>query len=893
MKSKVSSLVAIVILLLIVLGDRSIAQNGNESNPKQIRFVGSIVDADTKEPIAARIYLQNADGDWLFVRSDNDQGTAWPYAEEWVPMPHSVERHTTVSAHPFSINLSPGVYKITIERGKEYFPLEETLVVPSKAELIDAPKLDSQRIDKTFSLQRWCNMESRGWYSGETHVHRRIAELPNVMLAEDLNVTFPVTFWTTSSDKAPDLEPSGLRSQGPSPFGPREDHGPDPIWLNASQVILPRNTEYEIFSIGERRHTLGALFVLNHRTPFTQTVPPIGPMIEQAKREGALLDLDKHNWPWSLMLIPNAQVDLFELSNNSVWRTNFGFKQSGHALPPWKEFEQESPGVLTEWGWLEFGFEMYYALLNCGFRLSPTAGTASGVHPVPLGHSRVYVHTGDEFRLDGWLDGLRRGRSFVTTGPMLTAKVNGELPGHVFQLSTDQAGEFNWHADVVSPDPITRVELIVNGKVMYSVTPELLRTEQGAWKWSSKGVVDYAADRSVGGNQADLPLAKSLIRNVGSAWVVLRTWSDQPDGRKRFAHTGAWYFEVDGQPVRPPVEQIDYLLQLLDASLEKQRGILRAEGISEFEHAREIYRQIQSTAYVAPLTQRRPPISEADEQFWLENMAIWHQYSLLEMSQVLGKSPEEIRMLLSKYRTLEMEPLSVRPTERLAVMPYPGGRHPRRGFLDGAIAPQRETKFSLFTPWSDRSYIVADVPEAVFSNLGLTYLAHTHIPTIWDEQGKSIPAQEWERNENGILKSHRSLPNGISFDVTVVPNRDHVRMELALVNGTDALLTGLRVQHCMMLAHAEEFQKDSNDNKIFHGDYGLVHNPEKNRWLITSWKPLGRAWGNPPVPCLHADPIMPDCPPGETTRTQGWLSFYEGEDWQGELKRIEDLRWWE
>jgi hypothetical protein len=892
MKRKAFSLFVILILLLIGHRGRSHAQSDNKSDPNPIRFVGSVVDADTKEPIAARVYLQNADGDWLFVRSDSDQGTAWPYAEQWVPMPQSVERHTTVSAHPFTVNLTPGEYTVTIERGKEYFPLQETIVI-SSTELTSVPNLVAPKVEKSFSLRRWSNMASRGWFSGETHVHRRIAELPNVMSAEELNVTFPVTFWTISADKAPDLEPSSLRSQGPSPFGPREDHGPDPIWLNARQVILPRNTEYEIFSVSERRHTLGALFILNHRTPFKQTVPPIGPMIEQAKHEGALLDLDKHNWPWSLMLIPNARVDLFELSNNSVWRTNFGFKQPGHTLPPWKEFDQESPGVLTEWGWVDFGFEMYYALLNCGFRLSPTAGTASGVHPVPLGHSRVYVHTGNEFSLDAWLDGLRRGRSFVTTGPMLTAKINGELPGHIFQWSSDRSGEFNWEASVVSHEPITRVEIIVNGKVVVSVTPELSRTEQGAWQWSSKGMINYTTDLSARDSDIDSNSMNSLVRDAGSAWVALRTWSDQPDGRKRFAHTGAWYFEVDGQSVHPPVEQIDYLLQLIDASLEKQRGVLSAEAIAEFEQARETYRQIQSNAYAAPATQRRATSSEADERFWLENMAIWHQYSPIEISQVLGKSPQEVRSLLSKHQILEWDPLSARPSDRVAIMPYPGGRHPRRGFLDGAIAPQRETKFSVFTPWSDRSYIVADVPEAIFSNLGLTYLAHKHIPTIWDEQGKSIPAQEWERHENGILKSHRVLPNGISFDVSIVPKRDHVRMELSLFNGTESPLAGLRVQHCMMLAHAEEFQQDTNDNKIFFEDYGLVHNPEKNRWMITSWKPLGRAWGNPPVPCLHADPIMPDCPPGETTRTQGWLSFYEGEDWQGEINRINDLRWWE
>ena len=36
------------------------------------------------------------------------------------------------------------------------------------------------------------------------------------------------------------------------------------------------------------------------------------------------------------------------------------------------------------------------------------------------------------------------------------------------------------------------------------------------------------------------------------------------------------------------------------------------------------------------------------------------------------------------------------------------------------------------------------------------------------------------------------------------------------------------------------------------------------RWVITGWERCGRAWGNPPCPCLHADPVVEDCPPGET-----------------------------
>ena len=388
------------------------------------QFRATVIDDQSRKPIPARVYLQSNEGEWLFVKSVHPDGSALPYREQWVPMPSSVEKHTTVSAHPFEIELAPGKYKLTVERGKEYHP--KTIAIS----ILD------RDVEMEIPLKRWIDLASRGWYSGETHVHRRIVELPNVMQAEELNVAFPVTFWTTVGGVPPGLDPSPLRRQGPSPFGPREDRGVDPIYLDRSHVILPRNTEYEIFSLeeGQARHVLGAIFLLNHHTRFTKTAPPIRHIAEQAHEEGALLDLDKHSWPWSMMLVPIAKIDLFELSNNSVWRTNFGFKNTTIKPAFWMKVERETETALTEWGWLNFGFEMYYALLNCGFDLTPTAGTASGVHPVPLGYSRVYVHTGERFHLVEWLSGLKQGRSFVTTGPMLFAKVNDKLPGERFQF---------------------------------------------------------------------------------------------------------------------------------------------------------------------------------------------------------------------------------------------------------------------------------------------------------------------------------------------------------------------------------------------------------------------------------------------------------------------------
>ena len=96
------------------------------------------------------------------------------------------------------------------------------------------------------------------------------------------------------------------------------------------------------------------------------------------------------------------------------------------------KIERDKNGF-TERGWIDYGFQNYYALLNCGFRLRPTAGTASGVHPVPLGFGRVYVHCPDGFGYDAWVRGLDRGESFVTTGPMLLVRVNGKNPGTTFK----------------------------------------------------------------------------------------------------------------------------------------------------------------------------------------------------------------------------------------------------------------------------------------------------------------------------------------------------------------------------------------------------------------------------------------------------------------------------
>ena len=290
-------------------------------------------------------------------------------------------------------------------------------------------------------------MAQHGWYSGETHVHRSVSELPTLIVAEDLNVALPLTYWVTEAGTPP--------SQGDKNSPPVEAR---PITVDPHHIIYPMNTEYEIFTVNGVRHTLGAVFALNHRSVLNQGAPPVGSIAEQVHDEGGLLELDKHNWPWSMMLIPTMNVDLYELTNNHVWRVPFHFRNFGERPADYMQIEQTDEG-LSEEGWIDFTFQNYYALLNSGFRLRPTAGTASGVHPVALGFGRVYVHLGSEFSYERWIEGLDDGRSFVTTGPMLDVRVNGRLPGREFAKSSSEDAAYRLTGWIRSSTPVTSIEV--------------------------------------------------------------------------------------------------------------------------------------------------------------------------------------------------------------------------------------------------------------------------------------------------------------------------------------------------------------------------------------------------------------------------------------------------
>jgi len=287
----------------------------------------------------------------------------------------------------------------------------------------------------------------------------------------------------------------------------------------------------------------------------------------------------------------------------------------------------------------------------------------------------------------------------------------------------------------------------------------------------------------------------------------------------------------------------------------------------------------------------------AEQHSWLENMASYHQFSIGEICSATGMTSSEAKAALREAGLLNSPFPKQKQGDPLTVLPYPGGRHPRVGFLDGAIRPLRESKFSVFAPWNDGSYTVIDLPEAIWwdkeEGRALLYLAHVDhgAPGTWSKSGITLKQLEWTRGADGSLEISRTLPNNVSFGAKVQPEPDSVRMELWIKNGTDQPLTGLNVQNCAMLRGLPEFSERTQENKVFRSPYVAVRNEEGTRWVIMAWDKCVKAWGNTHCPCLHSDPKFPDCPPGKTERLQGWLSFYEGTDIDAEFKRIEALHW--
>jgi hypothetical protein len=230
--------------------------------------------------------------------------------------------------------------------------------------------------------------------------------------------------------------------------------------------------------------------------------------------------------------------------------------------------------------------DVWYKLLNTGFRLPAGAGTDAFPNFAslrgPPGLVRVYVRAGETLDHGRFLDGLKAGRTFVTNGPLVGLNVRragGQAGGGAGGQWLGVGDEINLPAGrhdievrvtLRSNTPVDHLELVRNGKVVASVP--------------------LGGDRMRADSLLTLPVAES-------GWYLLRAWSERPQlpilDLYPFASTSPFYVTVGGRPVRSR-EDADYFVAWIGRvreEVERHQGwntpAERAEVLAMLARARE------------------------------------------------------------------------------------------------------------------------------------------------------------------------------------------------------------------------------------------------------------------------------------------------------------------
>jgi hypothetical protein len=381
------------------------------------RLRGILTEAGSDQPVPARIHLLAADG---LLRRDNQFGTNDTLSAK--PLLNFLFSGRGASyTLPFvytdgriDVLLPPGKTRLTMERGFEH-PLTVTNLVLRPGETREI----------TVGSQRFIDMRSLGWVSGDTHIHwaknwwsedEDIRLLAMVQRAEDVRVANNLTLkhhTTNQNFIAPTQFPMGpipgycsadWHMEMAEEYRNEEFYG-HLIFLNLKRLVQPISTGF-----------MGG-------PPFWD-YPHNLPAILEAHEQGG------------------AVIEAHGLGNDADVPANVA-----HELAD--SLDQIEP-------------DDYYRFLECGFQLPLSNGSD---HPARVvGCARVYVKTRLPFSYANWIDGLRQNRTFTTSGPLLFLEVNGREVGDVIEASPDTPLKIK--ARAVSRYPLGRVQLVSNGKVL-------------------------------------------------------------------------------------------------------------------------------------------------------------------------------------------------------------------------------------------------------------------------------------------------------------------------------------------------------------------------------------------------------------------------------------------
>jgi hypothetical protein len=398
-----------------------------------VRLHVQLVDEDGR-PAAARVYLTGADG------------------LAYVPRGH-ISRITAMSAeyyfhgeNAFDIDLPAGRTLIEATRGPEYGMVSQSVdLAPGRPASV------------SLVLKRWENMAAKGWYSADAHIHANYtADHHQVINAEDVRL----------QAQAEDLNNANLmvaNSSGAFIHDAQYFEG-RPNGLSTRNYILYWNEEmrnngpYGHMSFFNLKSLVYPLHTGHRDTPNWEDYPANYTQAEAAEKQGGAVTyvhpavlptfegvggVGARELPVDLAL---GQVDAMDVMSNN----------------------DEIAAM-----------QLWYRLLNCGFRLAISAGTDSFTNVADhytAGGSRVYVHSGRELHYDEWVAAYKRGRSFASNGPTIVLSVDGKEPGDEIRFSAGWTKRVRVQAMLHTQVPVDKFEIVLNGKP--ALTRDAARSNQ-------------------------------------------------------------------------------------------------------------------------------------------------------------------------------------------------------------------------------------------------------------------------------------------------------------------------------------------------------------------------------------------------------------------------------
>jgi len=449
----------------------------------------SVIDGATGLQVPARLRVRD--------RFDKDHT---PSDSVVVPIAHD---RWFVCPGEMRMRVPAGTVSVRVERGAEYRPIIQTAKIEA-----------GQTLRREVRLERWIDMRERGYVSGENHLHIPIDKLSAMLAAEDLDFGTSLSWWN----------------------GPKFDIPPEQGWATDLQFGDERipTSVYD----AEVEHSWGAVYLVGLPAPIS--IPSDGrranlPFVSIAHRQKGLVC---YQAGWSREVLIDAllgYVDVVNVCNNNFHRHKYQPRKRYSNLLDVDGFPEYAN---TPEGMIRMNFETYYRLLNCGLRLAAGAGSATGAKASPVGYNRAYVRAGSRPTLSQFLEAWRKGRNFVTNGPMIFLRTDSnQRPGDTISLPS-QGGLVSFQVTAYSEQPLRSLELVANGKVVGAASigskqceAELnlsLPIEEGSW----------IAARCI---EQDQLLSDEQLSRYSKAGSL----PEEPC-RLRFAHTSPIYITVGG-----------------------------------------------------------------------------------------------------------------------------------------------------------------------------------------------------------------------------------------------------------------------------------------------------------------------------------------------------------